>query len=71
MKLKIVEGKVNVDSKPTNNFKYVLPLTCYPYKNIRNLSEGIALRLRRICETDEKYNQRCSEYQNFLIYCCL
>ena len=69
LKLKIVEGKVNVDvySKPTNSFTYVLPSTCYPYKNIRNIPKGIALRLRRICDNDEKYNQRYSEYQNYLI----
>ena len=36
LKLKIVKGKINVDvySKPTNSFTYVLPSTCYPYKNI-------------------------------------
>ena len=69
LKLKIVEGKRNVDvySKPTNSFTYVLPLTCYPYKNIRDVPKGIALRLRHICDTDEKYNQRSSGYQNYLI----
>ena len=54
-------------SKPTNSFTYVLPSTCYPYKNIRNVPKGIALRLQSICETDEKYNQRSSEYQNYLV----
>ena len=36
LKLKIVEGKINVNvySKPTNSITYVLPSTCYPYKNI-------------------------------------
>ena len=69
LKLKIVEGKINVDaySKLTNSFTYVLPSTCYPYKNIRNAPKGIVLRLRHICDTDEKYNQRSSEYQNYLI----
>ena len=47
LKLKIVEGKRNVDvySKPTNSFTYVLPSTCYPYKNIQNAPKGITLRL--------------------------
>ena len=27
----------------------------------------MALRLRHICDTDEKYNQCSSEYQNYLI----
>ena len=67
VKRKIVERKINVDeySKPTNSFTYVLPSTCYSYKNIRNVPKG--LRLRRICDTDEKYNQRSSEYQSYLI----
>ena len=36
LKLKIVEEKINVNvySKPTNSITYVLPSTCYPYKNI-------------------------------------
>ena len=47
LKLKIVEGEINADvySKPTNSFTHVLPSTCYPYKNIRNVPKGIALRL--------------------------
>ena len=69
LKLKIVEGKRNVDvySKPTNSFTYVLPSTCYPYKNIQNAPKGITLRLWRICDTDEKYNPCSSKYQNYLI----
>ena len=68
LKLKLVEGKINVDlySKPTNSFTYVLLSTCYPYKNIRTVPKGIALRLRRACGTDKNYNQRSSEYQNYL-----
>ena len=46
LKLKVVEGKINVDVhfKPTNSFTYVLPSACYPYKNIRNIPKSIALR---------------------------
>ena len=68
-KLKIVEWKINSDvySKPTNSVTYVLPSTCYTYKIIRNVPKGIALKLRRICDTDEIYNQGFSEYQNYLI----
>ena len=46
---------VDVHSKPTNSCKYVLPTTCYPRKGINNISHGIALRLRRICDSDEKF----------------
>ena len=52
LKLKMVNGTISVDvfSKSTNSFTYVLPSTCYPNRNIRNVSKGITLRLRRICD---------------------
>ena len=55
LKLKIVESKINVDvySKLTNSFTYVLPSTWYPYKSIRNVPGDIALRRRLICDTDK------------------
>ena len=52
---------VDVFAKPTNRFIYVLPSTCYPKKNIKNVPKGIALRLRRICDTDEKFDIRSYE----------
>ena len=60
LKLKMVNGKisVNVFSKPTNSFTYVLPSICYPNRNIRSVPKDIALRLRRICDSDEKYDER-------------
>ena len=58
---------VDVFAKPTDSFTYVLPSTCYPKKNIKNVPKGIALRLRRICDTDEKFDIRSYEYQNCLI----
>ena len=68
LKLKMVNGKISVDvfSKLTNSFTYVLPCTCYPNRKIKNVTEGIALRLRRICDSDEKYDQRSEEYQMYL-----
>ena len=69
LKLKIQNGKISVDvySKPTNSFTYVMPSTCYPRKNINNAPRGIALRLKRICDSDEKFAARSTEYKNYLI----
>ena len=69
LKLKMVNGKINVDvfSKRTKSFTYVLPSTWYSNRNIRNVPKGIALRLRRICDSDEKYDERSEEYQKYLI----
>ena len=60
LKLKMVNGKISVDvfSKPTNSFTYVLPSTSYPKRNIKNVPKGNAVKLRRICDSDEKYDER-------------
>ena len=47
---------VDVYAKPTNSFTYVLPSTCYPKKSINKVPKGIALRLRRICDSARDYN---------------
>ena len=44
-----------------------LPTTCYPRKSINNIPRGIALRLRRICDSDEKFKHQSEEYKNYLI----
>ena len=48
--------KISVDvfSKTTNSFTYVLPNTCFPKNNIENIPKGAALRLRRICDSEKK-----------------
>ena len=44
-----------------------MPSTCCPRKNINNVPRGIALRFKRICDSDEKLAARCTEYKNYLI----
>ena len=46
---------------------YVLPSTCYSKRNINNIPKSIALKLRRICDSDEKLDKCSDEYQNYLI----
>ena len=36
-------------------------------KNINKVPQGIALRLRRICDTTEKSESRADEYKNYLL----
>ena len=69
LKLKLEGGKISVDvySKPTNSFTYVLPNTCYPKRSINNIPRGIALRLKRICDSEKKFADRSNEYKNYLI----
>ena len=56
LELKMVNDEISVDvfSKPTNSLTYVLPSTCHPNKNIKDVSKGITLRLKRICDSVEK-----------------
>ena len=58
---------MDVHSKPTNISTYALPTTCYPRKSINNTPHGIALWLRRIFDSDEKFKHRSEEYKNYLI----
>ena len=45
LKLKIQNGKIGVDvySKSTNSFTYVMPITCYPRKNINITYQEVLL----------------------------
>ena len=52
---------VDVYAKPTNSFTYVLPSTCYPKKSINKVPQKIALRLRTMCDSDEKCDIWSSE----------
>ena len=57
----------DVLATPTNGFAYLLPSISYHKKNINNVSKSIPLRLGSICDADEKFDTRSSEYQNYLI----
>ena len=54
-------------AKDTSSFTYVLPSASFPKNNIENIPKGVALRLRRICDSDEKFEKHSAEYQNYLI----
>ena len=54
-------------AKYTDSFTYVLPSTCFPKNIIENIPKGVALRLWRICDSDEKFEKHSAEYQNYLI----
>ena len=61
--------KISVDvfSKATNSFTYVLPNICFPKSNIENIPKGVALCLRRICDSDNKFEKCSKEYQSYFI----
>ena len=68
--------QISVDAfaKDTDSFTYVHPSTCFPKNNTENIPKDVALCLRRICDSDEKFENHSAEYQNYLIaraLCCL
>ena len=44
-------------AKATNGFTYILPSTCFSENSIENAPKGVALRLRRICDYDDKFEE--------------
>ena len=69
LKLEINEGKIRVDvyAKSINSFSYTTPSTCYPRNNICTIPRCITLRLKRICDDNETFEEKSSDYQNHLI----
>lgn len=61
------QNLVDVFRKSTNSFAYIMPFTCSPRRNIEKVQEGAALRLRWICDTDNKIKVESNEYQQYLI----
>ena len=58
---------VDIFAKATNSFTYVLPSTCFPKKSIENAPKSLALRLRRICDSDDKFDERSVQFQKYLV----
>ena len=48
-------------------FTHFLPSKCFPKNNNENTPKGVALHLRRICDSYEKFEKHSAEYQNYLI----
>ena len=58
---------VDIFSKATKSFTYVLPSSCFPKNSIENIPKGVALRLRRIFDSDDKFEERSVQYQKYLV----
>ena len=58
---------VDIFPKATNSFTYVLPSTCFPKNSIENVPKGVALRLRKTCDSDGKFEERSVQYQKYLV----
>ena len=57
---------VDIFAKATNSFTQILPSTCFPKNSTENVPKGVALWLRRICDSDDKFEERSVQYRKYL-----
>ena len=69
LKLILKDNKIHttVYSKPTDRYLYLQADSCHHLPSILGMQKGVALRLRRICLTDEEFNNKSKEYKAYLI----
>ena len=58
--------ETTVYSKPIDSHLYLHAKSCHKASSIRDIQKGVALRLRRICSTGNKYSSKSVEYQDYL-----
>ena len=58
---------LEIFAKATNSFTYILPSTCFPKNRIENFPKGVALRLRTICDYDDKFEECSVPYQKYSV----
>ena len=61
-------NKISMDLfvKSTNTHQYLLHTSCHPRHIRKSIPFSLALRIRRICSTTEKFQQRTNELLEFL-----
>ena len=68
LKISLIENRLctTVYSKPTDSHLYLHASSCHNASSINGIPKGVALRLRRICSTDDEYVTKSKEYSNHL-----
>ena len=68
LKLKLRNNKIttSVYSKPTDSHLYLYANSCHKKSTIKGVQKGVALRLRRICSTENEYKTKSNEYMSHL-----
>ena len=69
LKISIIENQLftTVCSKPTDSHLYLHANSCHTKGSINGIQKGVALRLRRICATNEEYDNKSAEYASYLV----
>ena len=65
----LINGRLETDFyvKPTDKHQYLLKSSCHPSHTKQSISFSMALRLRRICSSDEFFNTRSNALTTHLI----
>ena len=56
-----------VYSKPTDSHLYLQSDSCHNKSSISGIQKGVALRLRRLCSTNEDFDIKTKEYAAYLV----
>ena len=69
LKLTLKDNKIytTVYSKPTDSHLHLQADSCHHLPSILGIQKGVALRLRRICSTNEEFNNKAKEYKAYLV----
>jgi hypothetical protein len=59
--------ETTVYSKPTDGHLYIHHDSCHPKSTKLAVQKSVALRLKIICSTDEKYAEKAKDYKAFLV----
>ena len=67
--IELHNSKIETDlyCKPTDKHQYLLHSSSHPYHIKKSIPYSLALRLRHICFTDNFFETRSSELENYLI----
>ena len=68
VQISIIENRLetSVYSKPTDSHLYLHATSTHDKSSVNGIPKGVALRLRRLCSTDEEYDKKANEYAEFL-----
>ena len=63
------DGNISTDlyTKPTDKHQHLLYSSCHPLHTKNAIPFSLALRLRRICSTDETFNIRTAQLTTYLL----
>ena len=69
LKLTLKDNKIHttVYSKPTDSYLYLQADSCHHLPSTLGIQKAVALRLRRICSTDEEFSNKSKEHKPYLI----